>query len=317
MKKGIMWLIVLFFVFFNLNAQNNKKIRFAVHWLPQAQFAGYYIGVEKEIYKKYGLDVEIIHASPSITSQELLLDGKADFASMFLSTALLLKSNNAPIINVAQLSQKCGQVLVAESDNIKVPSDLNGKKIGIWRSGFDEILMSFVNKNKLNIELVLINSTINLFLFGGIDAMNTMWFNEYHSILNAGKNKEELTTFFFADYGLDIPEDGIYMLQENYHKPTVEKFVKATLEAWSYTFKHKEEAIALVEQQMKAHYIAFNKPHQSWMLNRINELFEVKDKKYINGQLLQTDFDNTYKVLSDLNRIKNKFNYSDFYFGIR
>jgi NitT/TauT family transport system substrate-binding protein len=317
MKKSLFLLIVVTFVFLSNITAQNKKIRFAVHWLPQAQFSGYYIGVEKGIYKKYGFDVEIIHSSPSVTSQELLLDGKADFASMFLTTALILKANNTPIVNVAQLSQRCGQVLVAKADNIKTLSDLNGKKIGVWRSGFDEILVSFINRNKLNVELVLINSTINFFLFGGIDAMNTMWFNEYHSILNAGIESNELKTFFFADYGLDIPEDGIYMLTENYDKTTVEKFIKATFEAWDYTFNHKDEAIKLVEQEMKNKNIAFNKPHQVWMLNRLHDLFYVKDKKYIKGQLLKSDFENAYKTLFDLNRIKNNFNYSDFYFGIK
>jgi len=320
MKKSLIYLCVVFvsLSFNNINAQSNlKKIRFAVHWMPQAQFSGYYIGVDKGIYKKYGFDVEIIHSTSSVTSQDLLLDGKVDFASMFLTTAMVLRSYNAPIINVAQLSQRCGQVLVAKNNKIKEIADLNNKKIGIWKSGFDEILMSFINKNKLNVKIVLINSTINLFLFDGIEAMNTMWFNEYHSIINAGINEDELKTFFFADYGLDIPEDGIYMLQNNFDKETVDKFIKATFEAWNYTFENKEEAIKLVEIEMKAQNIAFNKSQQVWMLNRLHDLFYVKDKKYLKGQLLESDFENTYNILTDLNRINNSFNYVDFYFGIK
>ncbi|MCC6636505.1 MAG: ABC transporter substrate-binding protein, partial [Ignavibacteriaceae bacterium] len=38
-----------------------KKIVLAVHWQPQAQFAGYYAAITKGIYKKYGLDVTIRH----------------------------------------------------------------------------------------------------------------------------------------------------------------------------------------------------------------------------------------------------------------
>ena len=40
-----------------------------------------------------------------------------------------------------------------------------------------------------------------------------MWYNEYHLILNAGVNPEELTTFPMADYGMNFPEDGIYCLE--------------------------------------------------------------------------------------------------------
>lgn len=320
MRKFLKYFIIIVLVSLNnlSFAQSNlKEVTLAVHWLPQAQFAGYYIGLEKGIYKKHGFDVKLLHSSPNITAQELLLDGKADFATMFLTTAIMLKSNNAPIVNVGQLSQKCGQVLVAKKNNINDVSDLKGKKVGVWRSGFDEILMSFSDKYELNIELVLISSTINLFLFGGIDAMTTMWFNEYHSIINAGFDKDELTTFFFADYGFDIPEDGIYMLENRFDKETSKKFVAATLEAWEYTFANKDEAIELVKKEMKEKFIPFNKPHQYWMLNRIHDLFNIKEKKYKPGQLLESDFETAYEVLSQHNRIRNGFTFENFYFGIK
>jgi NitT/TauT family transport system substrate-binding protein len=43
-----------------------------------------------------------------------------------------------------------------------------------------------------------------------------MWYNEYHTIINSGYDPEELNTFFFADYGLNFPEDGIYCSGELY-----------------------------------------------------------------------------------------------------
>lgn len=312
------FLIIVFSSIFTSYAQSNlKEIKLALHWLPQAQFAGYYIGVEKGIYEKYGFDVKLYHSSPSITAQEYLLDQKVDFATMFLTTAMLLKSNNVPIVNVGQLSQKCGQVLVAKSANIKELKDLDGKKVGIWRSGFEEILTVFAEENNLNLDLVLINSTINLFLFDAIEAMATMWFNEYHTILNAGINEDELTTFFFSDYGLDIPEDGIYMLENKFDDETVKRFVQATLESWDYAFNNKDEAVKLVEKKMKDNNIAFNKPHQMWMLNRIQDLFSLSGKDCKKGELLRTDFDNAYRVLSSSNKIRNAFRYQDFYKGIR
>lgn len=292
------------------------KIRLAVHWLPQAQFAGYYSGIENGIYEKHGFDVEIIHSSANVTAQELLLDGKADFASMFLTTAISLRSNNEPLINVCQLSQRNAQVLVTRDTNITEPEDLNGKKIGVWRSGFDEVLKSFVDKYSLDVEYVLISSTINLFLFGGIDVMTTMWYNEYHSILSAGINKNELNTFFFADYGFDIPEDGIYTVDKKFDKETITKFVNATLEAWDYAFTHKDEAIKLVEREMKEKNMAFNKPHQRWMLDRLQDLFNPSDEENKPGVLSEKDFNAAYDVLSFHEKINTEVNYEDFYYGV-
>lgn len=307
-------LLISFFTLVTFSQDNLTKIRLALHWLPQAQFAGYYSGIENGIYEKHGLDVEIIHSSPNITSQELLLNGKADFASLFLTTALMLRSNNEPLINVCQLSQRSAQVLVTRDTSIKKPDDLNGRKIGVWRSGFDEVLKSFVHKNNLNIEYVLISSTINLFLFGGIDVMMTMWYNEYHSILNAGINKDELNTFFFADYGFDIPEDGIYTLENKFDEETISKFVSATLESWNYAFEHKEEAIKLVEREMKAKKIAFNRPHQRWMLERIYDVFNPLDENYSPGVLSNKDFDAAFNILSFHEKINTNVKYKDFYY---
>lgn len=302
--------------FFIVSGQTNlQKIRLGLHWQPQAQFAGYYIGVEKGIYKKYGLEVELLHASPSVTSQELLLEGIVDFASMFLSTAMFLRSSNQPVVNICQLSQHSAQLLVTKDKEIKEPADLNGMKIGIWRSGFDELLMALVKKFDLNIEYVPINSTINLFIFGGIDVLTVMWYNEYHSILNAGINEDELNTLFFADYGFDIPEDGIYCLEKNLDKQTIQKFTQATLEAWDYAFANREESIELVKKEMTAKYVPFNKSHQNWMLNRTYDLFKVKNKGDSPGELLKSDFENANYLFNYIGEIEGEINYEDFYYS--
>jgi len=314
--KFLSTLVLLSMSLLTSGQTNLQKVRLGVHWQPQAQFAGYYIGIEKSIYKKYGLDIELFHASPSITSQEMLLDGKVDYASMFLSTAMYLRSNDEPIVNICQLSQHSAQLLVTKDTTINKPEDLNGKKIGVWRSGFDELLRALVKKYDLKIEYVPINSTINLFLFGGIDVQTVMWYNEYHTILNAGINKDELNTLFFADFGFDIPEDGIYCLEKNLNKETIRKFKKATLEAWDYTFAHREEAIDLVEKEMALKHVPFNKAHQNWMLDRMYDLFKVKNEGDQPGELLKVDFQDAFYLFNYIGEIENKINYEDFYYGI-
>lgn len=314
-----MKIIIQFFllaIFLTTTAQTElQKVKVGLHWQPQAQFAGYYIGLEKGIYEKYGLDVEIIHASPSITSQAMLLNDDVDFATMFLSTAMFLKSDNIPIVNVCQLSQRSAQLLVTKDKDIKKPKDINGKKVGIWRSGFDELLKAFVKKYELDIEYVPINSTINLFIFGGIDLLTVMWYNEYHSILNAGVNEDELNTFFFADYGLDIPEDGIYVIDNKVDDETIANFRKATLEAWEAAFKNREEAIELVKKRMIEKHVPYNASHQNWMLNRMYDLFNVDSKDYQPGELLKSDFENALEIFIAIGSIDKPLKYREFYHG--
>ncbi|MEI6050175.1 MAG: ABC transporter substrate-binding protein, partial [Bacteroidota bacterium] len=65
--------VVISILFFSLFSQAQlPKIVFAPQWLPQAQFAGYYIAQDKGFYKEAGLDVEIIHPSASVKASALL-----------------------------------------------------------------------------------------------------------------------------------------------------------------------------------------------------------------------------------------------------
>ena len=301
----------------DLHAQDKPiKIRFAAHWMPQAQFAGYYIGIEKGIYKKHGLEVEVLHANSNRTSQDLLLDGKADYASMFLSTAISLRSYGYPLINVYQLSQKCSQVLVShKSENIVVPSDYNGKKIAVWKSGFTEVNSAFIQKFNLNVEIVPVSSTINLFLSGGIDVMLTMWYNEYHSIINSGLNEDELNTLFFSDYGLNVLEDGIYCQQLTYDKTITQKFIDATVESWEYAFAHPKESIDIVIRKMNENFIPANRAHQNWMFNRMRDLFTDKNSGHLIGTLQKEDFSKAMEVMANQGKVKNSFSFEEFYSG--
>jgi len=42
-----------------------EKLAFSPHWIPQSQFAGYYVALDQGFYKEAGLDVQIIHPSAS------------------------------------------------------------------------------------------------------------------------------------------------------------------------------------------------------------------------------------------------------------
>ncbi len=219
MKRTVLSILFTILMVISSNAQNLQKVKFAAQWMPQAQFAGYYAAKEKGIYEKYGLDVEIIHCGINNTSQELLLNGEADFASMFLATAIPIAAKGNKLLNILQLSRKSALVFVAKKEKeIKNPEDFSGRKIGIWKSGFEEIPKAFLKKHNIHAEIVPVLYSINMFLVDAIDIMTVMWYNEYHTILNSGINEDEIDTFFLHDSDLNIPEDGIYCLRSNYQQ---------------------------------------------------------------------------------------------------
>ena len=78
-----------------------KKISLIPLWKSQAQFAGYYVALEKGFYKKHGLDVTILEGGPDYEPAQLLGEGKADFALMWLSSAMQRRSQGMRLINIA------------------------------------------------------------------------------------------------------------------------------------------------------------------------------------------------------------------------
>ena len=236
------------------DAQALAKMTFVPHWLPQAQFAGYYVAREMGFYQKHGIDLTIMTGGPQVSAVQCLEEGKADFASLWLTKGIQRRSIGKPIINLAQLINRSALMLVAKkSSGITTPQDMNGKKIGLWGDDFLIQPQAFFKKYNLKVKTVQQGGTINLFFLDGVDVTIAMWYNEYHTILNSGFNEDELNTFFFSDHGLNFPEDGIYCREDFYLKNEAlcRSFVQATLEGWQYAFNHPDQAIETVIKERR------------------------------------------------------------------
>jgi NitT/TauT family transport system substrate-binding protein len=274
------------------NGGNLRKVTFLPQWTHQAQFAGYYAAKDKGIYEKYGIDLVIMPGGPDSPSSEMLEKGKTDFTSMFLATAIQKRASGVKLVNIGQIVQQSGYILVArKSSGIKTPADLNGKRVSLW-SDFQIQSLAFFRKYNLHVKIIPQTFTINLFLRGGVDAASAMWYNEYHTVLNSGLDEDELTAFFFDKYGLNFPEDGIYCLEETLKRDRTlcAAFVQATIEGWHYVFSHPDEALDIVMKYVNEAHIGTNRVHQKWMLARMQDLINPKGTKNPMGLLKEEDY---------------------------
>jgi NitT/TauT family transport system substrate-binding protein len=252
-------------------------VRFMPLWTPQAQFAGYYMAHEKGIYAKHGIHVKILESGPGFSPSQALKNGKADFAALWLSTAVGERAQGTDLVNLAQLIQKSSLMLITKkSSGIDTLEAMQGKKISLWGGDLSIPIMAVLNKKNIPIREIRQSQTINLFLRGGIDATSAMWYNEYHTILSSGVNPEELNVFFMSEYNMNFPEDGIYALRNTVQKDPklAHAFVNATLEGWRYAFEHPEEAVEVTLKYMRQAGLPANSAHQTWMLNRMRDLLQ-------------------------------------------
>jgi NitT/TauT family transport system substrate-binding protein len=292
-----------------------REVSFLPYWVTNAQFVGYYVAEEKGIYEKYGLKVNIIQYRPFITSSDLIAEGKADFAALWLVNALEIKAKGTDIVNIAQPSSRSSAMLITKKKSgINSIEKMNGKRAGIW-SGFELQPQTFFKIYNLDVKIIPIGSTNNLFLMDGVDITIANWFDEYHSIINSGYDPDDLNIFFFADYGLNFLEDGIYCLSDKLKKDPelCADFVKATLEGWKYAFSHREEAIDIVMKRSKEARLPVNRIHQEWMIDRYKDLYLPEGKTDFNNSLSESDYLFVGKVLKEGKLINEVPPFKNFY----
>lgn len=292
-----------------------KKAVFVPQWVPHAQFAGYYMAQEKGFYRDMGIDLTIIQGGPDNPSLDLLKDGRAHFATLWLTTGLEARDQGIPLVNISQISQKSALMLIAKkSSGIREPQDMEGRKAGLWGPVFQLQPRAFFKKYDVNVEIIRQSYSINLFLRDGVDVVSAMLYNEYHTILNSGLNPEELTTFVFHEHGLNFPEDGIYSLEGTCAKDPelCRAFVKASELGWEYAFENPEETIDVVMRNLEKARIPARRVHQRWMLDRMKDLV-ITEKSAPIGDLAEEDYYRVANALLDNGFIKTIPDMPDFF----
>ncbi|SEM64839.1 NMT1/THI5 like [Syntrophus gentianae] len=126
-----------------------------------------------------------------------------------------------------------------------------------------------------------------------------MWYNEYHTILNAGIDPDELSIFLLKDYGIDLPEDGLYTIEKTLkNDPGLAKgFAQASLDGWNYAFAHPEETLDVVIRYMREAKLPADRMHQKWMLERLRDLIISRGNQGVLGILSRSDYTAAGQIL--------------------
>ncbi len=168
-REGRALSVALAFIFLiipSLTSAELQPMTFMPHWLPQAQFAGYYVAFEKGFYRKQGIDLKILRGGPGFPPAQMLAKKNVAATSMFLSEALEHRDKGIKLINVCQLMKRSGFILVAKKGSgIVKPEDLNGRRISVWEN-FQIQPRAFFRKYQINVTPIIQGATVNLFLRG-------------------------------------------------------------------------------------------------------------------------------------------------------
>lgn len=278
------------------------EVRLQLQWVTQAQFAGYYVALDKGYYDAEDLDVSILPGGPDIAPPQVLAGGGADAMLNWMPSALAARERGLPVVNIAQPFKSSGLMLTCWKDTgITSPADFKGKTIGVWFFGNEYPFLSWMSQEGISTDggpdgVTVLRQGFNVdpLLQRQADCISTMTYNEYGQVLDAGVSEDELVTFKYENQGVATLEDGIYVLEDNLNDPAfvdkMVRFVRASMKGWKYAEANPGEAAEIVLDNDATG--AQTKSHQVRMMGEIAKLTAGS-----NGSLEPADYERTVATL--------------------
>ena len=239
---------------------------FTPQWTAQAQFAGYYVALDKGFYSEAGMEVEIVHPSVTESAMARMRKGESHATTLQLCEAMEIMDEGVPLVNILQTSMNNGMVIVSRWG--KDPLTQKGERVGVWSAGYGQLARCMSLKDSLDNHWIPFSTNVTLFLTGAIDATLGMSYNEYYQIIQAGFPLTDKEVYRFCDHGYNVQEDGVYMTREYYegHKDQARRFAAASRKGWEWAVEHPEETLGIVMKYVKQDHIATNRVLQKLML---------------------------------------------------
>lgn len=283
-------------------AQAADDVTLQLKWVTQAQFAGYYVALDKGLYEEEGLNVTIKPGGPDIAPAQVIAGGGADVVIDWMPSALASREKGLPLVNIAQPFKRSGMMLTCRKDTgIKTPEDLRGKTVGVWFFGNEYPFLSWMSQlgiptdgSEDGVTVLKQGFNVDPLLQGQAACISTMTYNEYWQVIDAGLSPDDLVVFKYEDQGVATLEDGLYVLEENLKDPEfvdrMVRFVRASMKGWKWAEENPDEAALIVLEYDDTG--AQTEKHQKRMMREVAKLTAGS-----NGALDPADYERTVQIL--------------------
>lgn len=278
------------------------EVTLQLKWVTQAQFAGYYVALEKGFYDEENLDVTIKPGGPDIAPTQVIAGGGADVTVEWMPAALAARERGLPLVNIAQPFKSSGLMLTClKETGISGPEDFPGRTLGVWFFGNEYPFLSWMSQLGIpteggedGVEVLKQGFNVDPLLQKQADCISTMTYNEYWQVIDAGIAADDLVTFKYEDQGVATLEDGLYVLEDQLDDQAfadkMTRFVRASMRGWKYAEENPDEAAEIVLEYDETG--AQTERHQKRMMGEIAKLTAGSD-----GALEPADFERTVESL--------------------
>ena len=283
------------------HAWSADEVTLQLKWVAQSQFAGYFVALEKGFYEEENLDVTIKPGGPDIAPEQVIAGGGADVVVTWMAAGLAARDKGVPLVNIAQPYKKAGMQLVCPADGpIKTTDDFKGHTLGVWFFGNEYPFYAWMNSLGIPTEggpdgVTVLKQSFDVqpLIQKQADCISVMTYNEYWQLIDAGYKPEDLIVFNYTEMGVDLLEDGLYVMENKLADPAFKdkmvRFVRASMKGWEYAMANPEEAGGIVIDAGGQ-----DENHQVRMMSEVAKLIDVPDAK-----LIPAAYERTAKALLD------------------
>jgi ABC-type nitrate/sulfonate/bicarbonate transport system substrate-binding protein len=208
---------------------------FQASWINDAEFAGYFLAIDKGYYAAEGLDVTYMSGGPDVIPESTLIAGKADLTLTTPDTTIkAIVEQGAPfkIIGAQYQKNPIGIVSLA-SKPINTPQDLVGKTLAVPPVNVVsvEAMLKISGVDRAAVNIVPYAYDPTPLIKGEIDASLDFTTNVPYTIKQAGV---EATSFLLYDFGFTIFNDTVVVTEEvlKSKRKEIVAFLRASRKGW-------------------------------------------------------------------------------------
>ena len=257
-----------------LRAQGTTKATLRLKWLPQTQFAGFYLAKARGYYEAEGIDLTINPGGPNLLTENLVATGADTFGlSGGTDSVFAGREKNLPIVCVGVAHQQTPFFFVTRADGpIRSLQDFKGKTITTWFTGANYVLLGMLAKAGLkpgDFTMQPQQVSVTPFVDGQIDVVTATKYNEFYTLMTR-MGRDKLRTFVAEDQGITFPRDTLIVSETTARqKPEMVKgFLRASLKGWRDALRDQKAGVDAV----MAVAPTLNRDHQEFMLVEAGKL---------------------------------------------
>jgi len=174
-------------------AQAKKKVSFTLPWLANGESLFAFVALEKGMWAKRGLDVDVTRGFGSVGAAQSIAQGKFDFGFAAAPAGILQAAKGLKMVMLGCCTYNPTMgVGVLQDSPIKTPKDLEGKKMGcVVSSGEYPFLPAFAERAGFDLSTVTIVQVDNkiresALIAGQVDAISGFASGSVASLVSKG-----------------------------------------------------------------------------------------------------------------------------------